>query len=57
MVTQVHSRTDDKGLRKCCLFALTVNLHNNISSEHSKIKHFAKTQSMEKYGCIHSLAN
>ena len=20
MVTQVHSRTDDKGLKKCCLF-------------------------------------
>ena len=36
MVTQVHSRTDYKRLRKCCLFALTVNLHNNISSEYSK---------------------
>ena len=35
MVTQVHSRTDDKGRRKCCLFVLTVNLHNNISSEYS----------------------
>ena len=48
MVTQEQSRTDDKGLRKCCLFGLTVNLHNNISREYSKIKHFAKTQSMEK---------
>ena len=48
MVTQEHSRTDDKGLRKCCLFGLTVNLHNNISREYSKIKHFANTQSMEK---------
>ena len=57
MVTQVRSRTDDKGRRKCCLFGLTVNLHNNISSEHSVIKHFAKTQSMEKYECIHFLAN
>ena len=37
MVTQEHSRTDDKGLRKCCLFGLTVNLHNNISREYSKI--------------------
>ena len=55
MVTQEHSRTDDKGLRKCCLFGLTVNLHNNISSEYSIIKHFAKTQSMEKYECIHSI--
>ena len=35
MVTQEHSRTEDKGLRKCCLFGLTVNLHNNISSEYS----------------------
>ena len=55
MVTQEQSRTDDKGLRKCCLFALTVNLLNNISSEHSIIKHFAKTQLMEKCECIHSL--
>ena len=57
MVTQVRSRTDDKGRRRCCLFGLKVNLHNNISSEYSIIKHFAKTQPMEKYECIHSLAN
>ena len=57
MVYPRYSRTDDKRLRQCCLFGLKVNLHNNISSEYSIIKHLAKTQTMEKYECIHSLAN